>query len=148
MSTTNSCASVASGFARFELVAPAEPSDITCAGVCARIDSASALAALNELFSAGTLIVRAGGREADLLPTPCRRLVCFAKVDEMAPADRARFPILPAQGSRASHHAILSPIDARDITLSGRGFLGGGRARAVRWPCAREIGMSRASGTQ
>ncbi|MDD7972227.1 glycoside hydrolase family 28 protein [Roseinatronobacter alkalisoli] len=130
----------AAGFAPFEVTLP------PCNGAVVLNDPAQAQVLLDGLPDGGTLIVPAGEWVVAPLLIPSHRHIWLADGARLvAPSDRAAFPILPAgQGGSweglpdACYRAILTAIDAHDITISGPGLVDGGGAHGDWWDWPKE----------
>ncbi|MFC7705478.1 glycoside hydrolase family 28 protein [Plastorhodobacter daqingensis] len=126
--------------------APLTVETLPCAGAAVLTDADRAQAALDALPPGGSLIVPAGRWQVAPLLIPSGRHLYLAPGAELAaPADRADWPILPAdQGGTweglpdACHRALLTAIDASHITISGPGRIDGGGSRGDWWTWPKE----------
>lgn len=112
-----------------------------CAGAHVLADAAEVQSALDALPDGGTLIVPAGDWVVTPLLIPSHRHLYLAKGARlMAPSNRDAFPILRAEDGGSweglpdsCYRAILTAINATEITIAGPGLVDGGGARGDWW---------------
>ncbi|WP_162798999.1 glycoside hydrolase family 28 protein [Paracoccus indicus] len=123
------------GFAPMMLTTP------PCAGAVTLRDPTRAQAMLDALPDGGTLIVPAGRWQVAPLLIPSHRHLYLAEGAELAAPDhRDGWPLLdPTQGGsweglpETCHRAILTALEARNITIAGPGRIDGGGSRGDWW---------------